>query len=573
MVLGASGLPAPGQSNAELNELADRYWEATLERQPTWATSLGDYRFNDRLEDLSEGGWQQWKATLNALLRDVRGIPAANLSRQDRLTRDILERILGDKLLRIECREYCMPLDPLYGPHVSFPLIIVAQPFRSAADFRAYVTRLRGFPQQVTDAIDNMRMGLALGLVSPRVIVERTLPQIRGQIVGDPRESVFYSPIEKAAGLEEDDREVVAAAITDAIAADVIPAYLRLLAFVEDEYQPQARSTVGLSAVPNGDKLYKALTYLHTTIPMSPTEIHDLGLAEVARIRTEMSKVKDELGFVGSLDDVLVHMRTTPDQRFSSRDALLAEAEAILTRTKPLLPKLFGRLPKADCVVKELESHRAAAAPMAYYNLPPEDGSRPAYYYVNTHAPQERLRFTLEALTYHETIPGHHLQMALDQETAGLPKFRRYVRFNAYWEGWALYAEKLGYEIGGYRTPAARFGQLTLEMWRACRLVVDTGIHAKGWSRQRAVNYLAANTSLALHDIEVEVDRYITWPAQAPAYKIGELRFQAIRREAEQVLGDRFDIRAFHDALLVGGAMPIDMLESRMHQWVESQRK
>jgi uncharacterized protein (DUF885 family) len=566
-------VPALAQSDARLKHLADGYWEALMERRPTRATALGDYRFNDRLDDLSEKGRQQWRTTLQSLLTDLRRLPAGNLSAQDRLTRGLLERAVRDAQIKLECHEEYMPLDPLYGPHISFPLILVSQPFRNVADYRAYVARLRGFPLQVSDIIENMRRGTGLGLVEPSVIVERVIPQIRRHIVTDVTRSEFYKPVTGATCLSESDREAVSAAVKDAIASDVIPAYWQLLAYVEDEYLPQARSTVGLGSLPNGDRLYKALVYLHTTLPLSPDEIHERGKAEVARIRREMVKVKEEVGFGGGLDEFIQHMRTDPGQRFKTREELLARAEGILNRTKPLMPQLFGRLPKADCVVREIESHRAASSPVAYYNLPPEDGSRPAYFYVNTYAPQERLRFTLEALTYHETIPGHHLQMALDQENTALPKFRRYGRYNAYWEGWALYAEKLGYGIGGYEGPYDRFGQLTFEMWRACRLVVDTGIHDKGWSRQQAVDYMLENTSLAALDIEAEIDRYIVWPGQALAYKIGELKILEIRSEAEQTLGERFELRSFHDALLSGGAMPIDMLEARMRDWIASQKK
>jgi uncharacterized protein (DUF885 family) len=573
LVPGLMSAPAPAQSDAGLRELADRYWQALLERHPMWATSLGDHRFDDRLDDLSEGGRGKWQKTLNSLLADLRRLPAERLLAEDRLTRDLLERSVRDSLLKLRCCEHCMPLDPLYGPHIQFPLILVSHPFRNAADFHAYIARLRAFPQQMADTIENMRLGIGLGLVSPRVLVERVIPQIRRHVVSDVKQSEFYAPVEKTAVLNAADRKAVVAAITEAIAADVIPAYLQLLAYVEDEYLLRARSTVGLSSLPNGDKLYRTLAYLNTTVPISPDEIHELGVAEVARIRGEMARLKDEIGFEGSLEDFLTHMRTDPAQRFRSREELLGESDKILRRIKPLLPRFFGRLPKADCVVKEMESYRADSAPAAFYNLPPEDGLRPAYYYVNTYAAQERLRFTLEALTYHETIPGHHLQMALDQENAGLPKFRRYATFAAYSEGWALYAEKLGYELGGYKDPYSRFGQLTFEMWRACRLVVDTGIHAKGWSRQRAIDYIAANTGLAMLDIEAEVDRYITWPGQALAYKIGELRVLEMRKEAEQALGDKFDLRAFHDALLSGGAMPLDKLEERMRGWVATQAK
>ncbi len=561
------------QDNPRLEDLADRYWEMTLERSPMWATALGDYRYNDRLDDLSERGRKESQTGLKNSLAELHRLPATDLSADDRLTRDLLDRALRDSLLKLRLPRQFMPLDPLYGAHIRFPLILVSQPFRDKADFDAYLSRLRGFPKQVTDIIANMREGMARGIVMPRVVVERVIPQIRVHIVRDPKQSEFYTPVSKLGALDEPDREAVALALENAIASDVVPAYLQLLAFVEDVYLPRARSTVGFGDLPNGDRLYQARIYLHTTLQMSVDEIHGLGLTEVARIRAEMTKIMGEVGHKGSLDEFIAHLRTDPSQRFESGDELLASANAILKRVRPLLPRLFGRLPKTDCIVKEIESHRAVSSPVAWYNLAPADGARPAYFYVNTHAPAQRVRFTLETLAYHEAIPGHHLQMALDQENTSLPTFRRYLQFDAYWEGWALYAEKLGYELGGFTDPYQKFGQLTYEIVRACRLVIDTGIHAKGWSRERAIEYMAANAALSRLDIETEVDRYIIWPGQALAYKIGELRLLEIRREAERALGDRFDIRAFHDALLAGGAMPLDLLEIHMSEWIAAQEK
>lgn len=563
--------PVSAESNEALKRLADQYWEAVLDRNPTWATALGDYRFNDRLADLSQESRKLWDRTLRLLLRQVDRLPVQQLTKEDQLTRDVLKRAIRDRLTRLECRLDFTPLDPLYGPHLAFPLILVSQPFRNAADFDTYVSRLRAFPEQVTDMITNMRTGVRLGFVSPCVLVEKTIPQIRTHIIADVANSEFYKPLKQTTGLTEDQRTEVTTKVTDAIASCVIPGYLQLLAYVEDEYLHSCRSTVGIGAVPNGDRIYRLLAYLHTTVRTTPDEIHELGLTEVARIRAEMAKVQAEAGFEGTLSEFIEHMRTDPGNRFKSRGELVAAADGYLQRTKPLLPQLFGKLPTADCVMKEIESFRAASSPVAYYNASPEDGSRPGYFYINTYAPKERLRFTLEALTYHEAIPGHHFQMALDQENNDLPRFRRYGGYDAYSEGWALYAEKLGYEIGGYRDPNARFGQLTFEMWRACRLVVDTGIHHKDWSRQRAIDYLAGNVSLAPLDIEAEVDRYINWPGQALSYKMGELRILQLRKEAEQQLGERFAVRAFHDALLSGGAMPIDMLEKRMRDWIASQ--
>ncbi len=576
MVVGAglgTNTRLTAQSDERVRALADRYWEAAIEHTPTFATSIGDYRFNDRLEDVGAEARQRWKTTLAGLLREVEGIPEGRLPSPDALTRDVLSRSLRDASLRLECLQHLTPLDPLDGPHIQLPLLLVSQPFRNVADFRAYVARLRAFRRQVTDHVANMRTGLGLGIVSPKIIIEKVIPQIRTHLVQDVKRSEFYAPVMRINGLDATEAAEVTAEVADAIAGDVIPAYLQLLSFVEDEYLPRCRETVGLAGVPNGDKIYEALAYLNTTVRMKPSEIHELGHSEVARIRNEMSKIQSEIGFPGNLDGFLAHMRSDSRYRFSSGEELVRAADELLQRVKPKLPRIFGRLPKADCVMKEIEPFRAQAAPVAYYNQPPEDGSRPGYYYINTFAPQERLRFTLEALTYHEAVPGHHLQIALDQENRSIPKFRRYGQFTAYVEGWALYTEKLGFDIGEYQDPHSRFGQLTFEMWRACRLVVDTGMHVKGWTRQQAIDFMAANTSLARIDIEAEIDRYIAWPGQALAYKIGELRISQLRKEAEQELGAKFDLRAFHDALLADGAMPIDMLESRMRGWIADRKK
>ncbi len=559
------------QSNPQLHKLADAYWEAKMERFPTMATALGDYRFNRRLEDVTPQAEQSWRDTLKHILGQVTRLPRGTLSPADVLTRNLLERAITDELLLLDCNRRLMPLDPLDGPHLQLPLIQVSQPFRNLTDYYDYAARLRAFRRQVMQHLANMRAGMARGWISPRSSIQKVAGQIRVHIVSDPKQSALYRPLLTANNLSKTDRENAEWDVAAAIRADVIPAYRRLLVFVEEEYLPRCTKTAGIGSLPGGDEVYRKLVYLHTTVKLTPAEIHQTGLSEVARIRGEMAKIQGEVGFKGPLDDFLVHMRTEPRYRFRSQRELRRTAEDFLQRSRPLMPKLFTRLPNADCEIREIEAFRAAAAPVGYYHPPPQDGSRPGIYYINTYAPNERLRFTLEALTYHEAIPGHHFQIALDQENAKLPKFRRHGSFTAYVEGWALYAEKLGYEIGGYKNPNTRFGQLTFEMWRACRLVVDTGIHAKGWSREQAIGFMTANTSLAIHDIEAEVDRYFSWPGQALAYKTGEMRIVKLRKEAEQQLGDRFDLRAFHDALLSAGAMPIDILEKRMRAWISSQ--
>ena len=561
------------QADHPLNAVCDRYWEALMRHSPTRATAIGDDRYNDLLDDLSVEAEKKWAETLQSLLADTRRIASADLSDEALLTRNLLERSVRDDLLRVATLQRYFALEPLDGPHLRFPLILVSQPFRNAKDYQDYIARLRAFPRQVDDLIANLRDGMKTGMVSPRAIVEKVVPQIRQHVTNDATRSVFNEPIGRIEVVAPSDRDAISSGIVKAIEFNVMPAYQKLLDFVEKEYLPKARETVGIGSVPGGQEIYERLATLNATVEVKPDDVHQQGLAEVERIRGEMAKIKDEVAFEGSLDDFLEEMRSDRKFRFSSREELIGAAQAHLMRAKSQLPKLFGRLPKADCVMKEIEPFRAAASPVAYYNPPPEDGSRPAYYYINTYKPEERLKFTLEALSYHEAVPGHHLQGALDQENTSLPKFRRYGSYTAYVEGWALYTEKLGYEIDGYKGPYNRFGQLTFEMWRACRLVVDTGMHAKGWTRERAVEFMAKNTSLARVDIENEVDRYISWPGQALGYKIGELRILGLRAEAEKTLGAKFDIKAFHDALLSGGAMPIDALEGRMRAWVAEQKK
>jgi len=569
VIAAAAARTAHGQYYPALAEVSQRYWDALMERYPTWATSLGDDRFNDRLEDVSDTAREEWNKKLDKFYDEVRQIRHMWLSQPDQVTRLLLMRTIQDEKVKLELRQDFTPLDPIYGVHIRLPLILVAQPFRNVKDYHDYAARLRSFSKQVTDTITNMRSGVILGWTHPRVILEKSIPQLRAQLVADVRGSDFYGPVKKADHLSEADRAAVTAEITDAIAGHVIPAYLQLLAFAEDEYLYAARSTVGVGALEHGDRLYKALVKLHTTEEDDPHRIHGIGHVEVARIRGEMAKIKEEVGFEGTLNEFLAHMRTDPMYRFNSETQLVDAADAILKRTVPRLPELFGRLPKVACEMKVMEPFRAAAAPAAFYNAASEDGSRPGYFYINTYKPEERLRFTIEALTYHEAIPGHHLQADVARQNEQMPMFRRHASYTAFVEGWALYAEKLGYEIDGYQDPYARFGQLTFEMWRACRLVVDTGIHAKGWTRQQAIDFLSENNSLSKHDIEAEVDRYIAWPGQALAYKLGERKILALRDEAERELGDRFDIRDFHDHLLRDGAMPLDMLEKQIHDWIE----
>jgi len=423
----------------------------------------------------------------------------------------------------------------------------------------------------VDQAIANCHEGIRRGVVLPRVIVRKVIPQIRSHL-GPVKESEFLKPIRQFPdGMDKQTRAELTAELRKAVQDSVIAAYRKLLTFVENEYVPACRDTVGIWAIPDGDAIYDNLARFHTTTELSVDEIHSIGLREIERIHQAMAAVAKEMGFDGSVEQFIDYMRTAPKFKAASREALLDGFRSILKRTTAQMPRLFNRLPRARCEVKEIEAYRAASAAAAYAYPPPADGSRPGYFYVNTYQATHRPTYTMEALTYHEAYPGHHLQLSLDIENASLPAFRRHGEFTAYVEGWGLYAEGLGSLIGGYRDPPSRFGRLTYDAWRAARLVVDTGIHRYHWSRQKAINYMKANTGLSEVNIESEVDRYIAWPGQALAYKIGELTIRRIRIEAERRLGERFDLRRFHDALLCCGAQPLSILETRMRAWVDAQ--
>lgn len=574
LTLGQTGAPAEKSANDTIDRLSERFWDMQMKRSPERATQVGDPRYNDRLEDVSEAADADWAHALARLLGEIEAVPVESASEKHRLAHGLLRRAVRDELTKLGIWRRFLALDPLSGPHIEFPLLLTAQPLKTEKEFDAYIARLRAFPRQIDQHIANFRKGLERGISQPKHILKKTLPQMEQHIVTNAEQSEFYEPVSRdafeklPAATQQRLRKDIAAAIEQ----DVVPAYRKLRAFTRDEYIPAARETVGIGHLHRGDKVYESRVALETTTDLSPGAIHKIGLAEVARIREKMDEIRKQMGFTGSLDPFIRHMATARENRFETGEQLVSAARDILKRTKTKLPKLFRNIPRRDCVMKEIEPFRAASAPVAYYGPAPQGSDRPGYYYINTYKPQERLRFTLEALSYHEAVPGHHFQIALDQENESLQKFRRHGSFTAYVEGWALYTEKLGYEIGGYQTPESRFGQLTFEMWRACRLVVDTGMHAMRWPREKAIDYMKQNTSLAALDIESEIDRYIAWPGQALAYKIGELRILDMRRRAEEALKGEFDLREFHDVLLAEGAMPIDRLESRMSDWLEAKR-
>jgi prolyl oligopeptidase len=559
----------PENTVNELNGMYKEYWEEYLVNRPTRATYMGDHRYNDKLEDLSEEAYQASIDSYRDYLRRLSGFDPDVLEGQDRLNYLLFKRLLEVRIEGSRFRPYLMPVSQQGGPHISFPQIVTYHPFKTVKDYEDYTKRLDAFPDQIEQVIANMEKGMASDLVRSRVVVEEMVPQIETLIIDSPEKSPFYEPLsEFPEDVTDDERARIRGEVERAIMESIVPAYQDLLVFIGDRYIHESREEVGIWALPEGAERYSFAIKQYTTMEMSPEEIHEIGLGELERIREEMEKIRMEVGFRGDLGEFIIYLRSDPQFYHSSPSDLMEGFREILNVMDGKMPLLFGHLPKAAYDLKEIEPYRAAAAPAAYYYSPPEDGSRPGYFYVNTYRPDSRPRYTMEALAYHEAVPGHHLQIAIAQELDELPDFRQHEGFTVFVEGWGLYSESLPVEVGLYKDPYSRFGRLTFDAWRASRLVVDTGIHALRWERQQAIDFLKERTALSEHDIISEIDRYIAWPGQALAYKIGELKIRELRRYAEDRLGERFDVREFHDTLLQNGSIPLDVLESEIDNWL-----
>ncbi|HEX9750950.1 MAG TPA: DUF885 domain-containing protein [candidate division Zixibacteria bacterium] len=556
----------------QLDLLYADYWEDRMARNPTWATYEGDHRFDSLLEDVSPAAVEDERLALQEFRKRLDGIRTKGGVASGDLNVELFEREIDLALEDMRWKRHLMPVSQQNGVHISFPELITFHPFETPADCENFIRRLRAFPALVDQTIANMRSGMAEGLVPARVIMEKTVPQIEAQIVDDPNDSPLAGALaEIDSSIVADDRQGIADDILAAINDDVVPAYRKLGAFVRDEYLPACRDSVGCHALPDGRERYAYFARRYTTTNLTPNEIFEIGQREVASIRRQMEAIKDSTGFRGSLPEFIAHLKSDPTMFFEDKDSLVSGFKSILAEMDGKLPELFGRLPKAPYDFREIEEFRAASAPAAYYYSAPEDRSRPGYFYINTYQPRTRPKYTMQALAFHEAVPGHHLQIAIQQELEDLPKFRKQGGYTAFVEGWGLYSERLPKEVGFYGDWYSEFGRLTFEAWRAVRLVVDVGIHDKGWSREQAIAFCRANTALTDHDIESEIERYIAWPGQALAYKIGQLKILELRQRARDTLGARFDIRTFHDELLSDGALPLDLLEAKMSRWLQRQ--
>lgn len=577
VVLGifAVSAAACGQSPTEqLGDLIDEYWEFRLAESPLLATSVGDHRAGDRLDRVSVADADRRADRTAKFLDRLQAIDRDGLEPDGRTNLTVLERQLQDDLAEHSFNSYLMPISNRSGFHIHFPELRRQVPLVSTEDYQNYIARLAAFAEYADQHIHLMRDGVRQGYTPASVIMEGTEDAISAHVVKEAEQSLMYEPLQKIpATVPAREHERLREAAREAIRTSVVPGYDNLLKFMKEEYLPQCRATVAARALPDGAAFYRFRVRKFTTLDdATPQSIHAQGLSEVARIRGEMEAIIREVGFEGDFQEFVAMLREDPQFYAETPEELLQECALILKRIDGELPRLFQRLPRMPYGLRPVPEYIAAKTTSAYYQPPAGDASRAGVYFLNTYNLSSRPLYMLEALSLHEAVPGHHLQIALQQELEGLPEFRKFTGFTVFVEGWALYAERLGLEVGFYEDPYSDFGRLSMEIWRACRLVVDTGVHYLGWSREKAIAYMKENSALSEHNIRAEVDRYIGWPGQALAYKTGELKIRELRTLAEGDLGDQFDLRSFHDMLLGSGAVPLDVLEEKVRSWIAEQR-
>lgn len=570
LVAFAPALPA-AEKNAALHQLFADEWERGLQESPENASYNGDTRFNDRWSDLSFAAIANSEQGDRDALKRLHAINRNSLSTQDQLHYDTFEWQLKQKVERQQYREYLMPMTHQGGIQTADGITEVLS-FNTEKDYRDWLKRMQGIPALVDQTMDLMKEGVRTGRTPPRAIMTRVTAQIAGQQPDNPESSGFYAPFKRMpeafspelrSALQNEARQIITSAIK--------PAYAKLGRYFNTEYLPATRETIAAANLPDGKAYYDFLARYYTTTGLSADAIHAIGLSEVARIRTRMETVKAETGFQGTLPEFFSFLRTDPRFFYNTPHDLLEGYQALSKRIDPELVKVFGVLPRMTYGVRAIPDSIAPDTTTAYYQPGATDGSRAGFYYVNLYKPQVRPKWEMLALSLHEAVPGHHFQFARGLELPEMPMFRRTAYFVAYGEGWGLYAEQLGYDMGLYSDPYDRMGQLTYEMWRAVRLVVDTGMHAKGWTRQQAIDFFKANAPKTNQDIVNEIDRYIGTPGQALAYKIGQLKISELRARAEKTLGSRFNLRAFHDEVLGTGSIPLDALEKHMDAWLARQ--
>ena len=555
----------------KFHELLNEEWNKGIVENPEWATRLGDNRFNDKLNDASFEMILERQDDSRTLLQKVELIDRSDLDKEDQLNYDLYINRIKQSIEGYAFQSYLMPIDQMGGIQIGFAGISSYMPFKSKKDYNNYLSRLKAFPEKVSQTIDLMIRGSDSGWLPPKIVLSAVPEQISSQFNAPLDESPLFEPFKEfPESIETDEQQKLIDHVKIVLRDEVYPAYRSLHTYFTEKYLPNCRESIACSELPNGMDYYRYQIRSYTTTDLTPEEIHQIGLDEVARIRKEMSIVINSSDFDGEFDEFLNFLRTDPRFYYDTEEELLDGYRVICKKADAQLPKFFGRLPRLPYGVKAIPDYQATASPTAYYYSGNQKAGRSGYFMAHTYKLESRPKYEMEALSIHEAVPGHHLQIALAQELDNIPMFRRYAGYTAFVEGWGLYSEKLAEEMGFYEDPYSKFGQLTYEMWRACRLVVDTGIHALGWTRQEAIDFMASNTAKTKNDIQVEIDRYIAWPGQALAYKIGELKIIELRNRAEEKLEHDFNIRDFHDVVLGSGAVPLDILEKHVEEYIQS---
>ncbi len=566
-------LAAAADNTQALKSLLSEEWEYELRTSPEMATSLGDNRFNDRLDDDSPEFHQSDLKQNHEFLARFQALNPVGLSPQDALSRELMIRKLFEAIDGAGFKPWEMPVTQMSGIHLSMIEMSTFMPFKTVKDYENYLSRLQQVPRAFDQTTSNMRQGMKDRLMPPRYLLEKVTLQAEDVVGKTGEASPFAKPVQTfSAGIPAAEQARLRSAVIAAINQEVIPSYKKFAAFVRDDYAPHGRTDPGVWALPDGAARYRYAIRRMTTTDLSPEQIHEIGLKQLAETEAEMLSVAHELGFkdLASLND---HIKKDRSFYATSGEQVLDLYTKYARQMEKELPRLFNRLPKNKLEIVPMDSFRAQNAVPADYNEGAADGSRPGRINVNEYGPTERLTLNIEAIAYHEGVPGHHLQISIGQELPGLPDFRRNGEYTAFVEGWALYSERLGKEVGFYQDPYSNYGRLENEMWRDIRLVIDTGVHEKKWSRDQMVEYFHRYTAMDEPNVQTEVDRYISWPGQALAYKLGQLEILKLRQEAKEKLGAKFDLRAFHDEIVGSGPLPLDVLDSHIKEWIAEQAK
>jgi uncharacterized protein (DUF885 family) len=554
-----------------LQNLFDDHWEYSLQENPLFATNQGDHRFNDKMPESGLAGMERHYEEATEFLDRLNRVNRDALIEESKLNYDIFRIQLENDIKAYELNGHLLPLNGWWDYHATFADLANRVPLESVTDYENYLSRLEEFDEYNEGYIERMRQGLEIGFVRPKAVFDDYSASIEALIAETPEESRLYEPfLSLPSGFGDDDRERLVEGAKRVISDVVNPGFERLVRFLKEEYIPGAADSPGITSVPGGDEYYSWLVRMYTTMEITPDEVHQIGLDEVARIRGEMMEIVNESGFGDDFDGFVEFLRTDPQFYAETPGELMEKTALVLKTMDGKLPELFKTLPRLPYGIRPVPDYLAPRTATAYYSRGNADGTSAGYYAVNTYDLKSRPLYEVTALSLHEAVPGHHLQIALQQELENLPDFRSVAGFTAYVEGWALYSERLGIETGMYEDAYQNFGRLSYEMWRALRLVVDTGIHSMGWSREESVDYMARNSALSLHNIRSEVNRYIFWPGQALAYKMGEIKIRELRERAEQQLGDDFSLREFHDVVLLSGSVPLNVLENNVNWWIES---